>query len=109
MTWRRRWASNWESVKYCSKACRRRGVPAEDQELETLILTLLEQRAADATICPSEAARRAAAAGDWRDLMEPVRCAARRLVARGQLEIVQGGRPVDPSTARGPIRLRRPR
>ena len=38
--------------------------------------------------------------------MEPVRSAARRLVARGQLEILQQGRVVDPSTARGPIRLR---
>lgn len=23
MTWRRRWARNWEQVKYCSEACRR--------------------------------------------------------------------------------------
>jgi len=22
MTWRRRWARNWEQVKYCSNACR---------------------------------------------------------------------------------------
>jgi hypothetical protein len=41
--------------------------------------------------------------------MEPARRAARRLVAAGTLEITQGGRVVDPSTARGPIRLRRAR
>jgi len=23
MSWRRRWAKNWEDVKYCSDACRR--------------------------------------------------------------------------------------
>ena len=46
---------------------------------------------------------------DWRPLMEPARRAARRLVAAGTLEITQGGRAVDPSTARGPIRLRRAR
>lgn len=23
MTWRRRWAKNWDEVKYCSDACRR--------------------------------------------------------------------------------------
>ncbi|HWS28052.1 MAG TPA: DUF2256 domain-containing protein [Xanthomonadales bacterium] len=23
MSWRRRWAKNWEEVKYCSDACRR--------------------------------------------------------------------------------------
>ena len=39
--------------------------------------------------------------------MEPARAAARRLVARGQVEITQGGRVVDPSTAEGPIRVRR--
>jgi hypothetical protein len=25
MTWRKRWARNWEEVKYCSDACRRQG------------------------------------------------------------------------------------
>ena len=46
---------------------------------------------------------------DWRDLMEPARAAARRLVAAGDVVITQGGAVVDPSTARGPIRIRRVR
>lgn len=25
MTWRRAWRNNWEVVKYCSDACRRKG------------------------------------------------------------------------------------
>ena len=33
--------------------------------------------------------------------------AARRLVVQGTVEIAQGGRTVDPSTAKGPIRIRR--
>jgi hypothetical protein len=45
----------------------------------------------------------------WRDLMEPARQAARRLVAAGDVEITQGGHVVDPSTAKGPIRIRRVR
>ena len=40
--------------------------------------------------------------------MTPVREAARRLVAQGLLDITQRGRVVDASTAKGPIRLRRP-
>ncbi|MGC8518934.1 MAG: DUF2256 domain-containing protein [Steroidobacteraceae bacterium] len=24
MTWRRTWAKNWDSVRYCSEGCRRR-------------------------------------------------------------------------------------
>jgi hypothetical protein len=38
--------------------------------------------------------------------MESARRAARRLVASGMVEIVQGGRRVDPAKARGPIRIR---
>ena len=108
MQWRRSWAANWDEVRWCSQGCRRRGLSRTDLELEGSILDLLDRRARDATICPSEAARHVAPEG-WRDLMEPARAAARRLVARGEIDIVQGGRVVDPSTAKGPIRLRRRR
>jgi len=106
MSWRKAWAKNWDEVKYCSEACRRRKVGPVDTALETAIVELLEQRARSATICPSEAARNVDPDG-WRELMKPARHAAHRLVAEGQIEIVQQGRVVDPSTARGPIRLRR--
>jgi hypothetical protein len=39
--------------------------------------------------------------------MERTRCAARRLVDQGKIEILQNGRIVDPSFAKGPIRLRK--
>ena len=78
-----------------------------DQLLESAILDLLERRAASATICPSDAAREVGDDDSWRELMEPARTAARRLVDRGEVEITQGGRVVDLSTARGPIRIRR--
>jgi hypothetical protein len=103
--WRRRWANDWEQVKYCSQSCRRRGLRPMDARIEAEILRLLEARAALATACPSEIARRLGGEG-WREWMEPVRMASRRLVAGGRLEILQKGRVVDPSTARGPIRLR---
>lgn len=106
--WRAKWARDWESVRYCSDACRERGVRPVDRELEDGIRSLLERRAASATICPSEAARLVGGDG-WRELMEPARRAARRLVASGEVEITQGGRVVDPSTAKGPIRIRRAR
>jgi hypothetical protein len=108
ITWRKKWERDWDEVRYCSDACRRTGVRSTDRELETTILALLEARAHDATICPSEAAR--AIGGDtWRDLMEPARAAARRLVTAGEVVITQGGTVVDPSTARGPVRIRRVR
>ena len=108
ITWRKKWARDWEQVRYCSERCRGRKAEAQAPTLEQRILELLATRAAGATICPSEVARAEGAEG-WRDLMEPVREAARRLVHQGRLEIVQGGHVVDPSRARGPIRLRLPR
>ncbi len=77
-----------------------------DRALEDQVLALLARRAEGATICPSEAAR-AVGADDWRDLMEPARAAARRLVDAGEVEVTQGGEVVDPATAKGPIRIRR--
>ena len=107
--WRATWERDWEQVRYCSAACRRRGVNAEDRQLEQAVLALLVDRAATATVCPSEVARTVGTEESWRSLMEPARRAARRLVAAGRVEITQGGRVVDPSTAKGPIRIRRVR
>ena len=108
MEWRKAWARNWDQVRYCSDSCRRRKLTCTDESLEQTILDLLDARASSATICPSEAAR--AVGGEaWRDLMEPAREAARRLVARDEVEITQGGHVVDPSRAKGPIRIRRVR
>jgi hypothetical protein len=109
--WRAKWARDWEAVRWCSDACRARGVQPVDRALEESIRSLLADRAVSATICPSEAARAVGGADEdaWRDLMEPARRAARRLVAAGEVEITQGGKVVDPSTAKGPIRIRRAR
>ena len=109
ITWRKKWARSWDAISYCSDACRKRRVRGVDVQLEEAILTLLSERAADASLCPSEAARRVGGEHGWPTLMEPARAAARRLVARGAIEIIQGGRRIDPSTAKGPIRLRRTR
>jgi hypothetical protein len=76
-----------------------------DRRLEETILSLLDQRARTSTICPSDAARAVDPDG-WRDLMEPARQAARRLVAAGRVQVTQRGTVVDPATAKGPIRIR---
>ncbi|MFE6160689.1 DUF3253 domain-containing protein [Streptomyces sp. NPDC056486] len=79
------------------------------RRLERAILDLLERRGPTSTICPSDAARAVYEGDDdgWRALMEPARRAARRLVTAGEVEITQSGRPVEPTKARGPIRIRR--
>ncbi|WP_432056843.1 DUF3253 domain-containing protein [Streptomyces sp. bgisy022] len=77
--------------------------------MEQVIIDLLDQRAATASICPSDAARTAYGGDDdgWRALMEPARRAAWRLVSAGEVEVTQAGRPVTEETARGPVRIRR--
>ncbi len=108
IAWRKRWERDWDAVRWCSAACRGRGVSPADRALEQRILGMLSERARDASLCPSEVAR-AVAPDDWRPWMEPVRRAARRLVDAGAVEITQNGRVVDPSSARGAIRIRLPR
>jgi hypothetical protein len=109
ITWRKKWERDWDEVRYCSDGCRRRAkssASAVDLELETTMRTLLDVRGPSKTICPSEVAR-AVGGEDWRPRMDPARAAARRLVASGEAEITQGGKVVDPSTAKGPIRVRK--
>jgi hypothetical protein len=105
MVWRAKWRNVWEEVRYCSDRCRGAKPGSEGDQLEAIILEELTSRKCGASICPSEIARKQFPA-DWRERMEEVRQAARRLVANGRIEITQGGQVVDPSTAKGPIRLR---
>ena len=104
-SWRRKWRRDWEQVRYCSERCRRSKPTNVDRELERAIIKLLGERPRGATICPSEAAR-VVRPGSWRGLMGHTRSAARRLAADGRITILQSGQAVDPSTAKGAIRLR---
>ena len=102
--WRKKWEDCWEEVKYCSTQCRKRKLRDSDRRLESVTLELLAKRGPGKSICPSEAAR-AVFPDDWREHMEDARMAGRRLVDQGKVQITQGGQVVDPSTAKGPIRL----
>ncbi len=111
--WRKQWAQDWDVLKHCSDACRGYIPGAVDTALEAAILSLLAERNGSRegakTICPSEAAKAVGGTQsrrDWEGLMEPARAAARRLAAQEKIVITQHKRIVDPSTAKGPIRLR---
>ena len=101
--WRKKWERNWDSVLYCSDACRARKISAVDAELEEWLLARLGSAPRRGVVDPAAAA---AALGDGASLHEPARSAARRLVNRGLAEMVQHGAVVDPSTAKGPVGLR---
>ena len=81
-------------------------IPAEQAQLRSTILELLDRRGPGKTICPSDAARALAGPG-FRALMDTVRAVAAELVADGEIEVTQHGEVVDIAQARGPIRLRR--
>ncbi len=70
----------------------------DDRDIKAVLLTLAAERTGR-TFCPSEAAR--ALADDWRPLMPDIR----RVAATLPLIATQKGQPVDPLTAKGPIRL----
>lgn len=76
---------------------------------EQAILDTLATRGPQKSICPTEAAR--ALAGNppdesWRRSLAPVKLAAQRLARAGQIEILRKGKPIDPKTLHGVIRLR---
>ena len=105
--YRKKWAKNWDEVKFCSDRCRSEGRGSgkkQSEDLQNEILQLLKVRGPGKTICPSELLQ----AEDKHNpiLMESVRQAARLLTHAGKIEITQKGKVVDPSDFRGPIRLR---
>jgi hypothetical protein len=107
MAWRKSWERNWDEVRYCSDACRKRKVTRggpRPGEVDSGACSIVVVRGA--SICPSEAAKEVGG-DEWRSLMEPARRAARRLMEAGSVEITQKGKVVDPSTAKGPIRIRK--
>jgi len=104
-------AQDWDIAKYCSPQCSGHSADDRASELEAAILELLEERGPGKSICPSEAAKLVGGTvrrHNWESLMEPARAAARRLAKAGKVVITQRGKPIDPASAKGPVRLRRP-
>lgn len=98
---RKKWAKNWDHIKICSVRCRKN---KNQSNFEKKILDLLTTRGANKTICPSEVLE--FEQKNNFDMMEKVRASARLLAAKGKIAITQSGKEVDPSSFRGPIRLK---
>jgi hypothetical protein len=85
---------------------------ASNLDIKRCVLKLLSQRAASASICPSDVARALASDNEaWRAMMHPVKGVAAQLAREGKISITQGSATLDPSDPKqiehGPIRLRR--
>ena len=75
-----------------------------EDRLQVHILRLVNERGVGKTICPSDAAR-AERGEEWRTLMKPIRAVAINLAKSGQITIYRKGKPVDPESFKGVIRL----
>ncbi|CAF1603127.1 unnamed protein product, partial [Didymodactylos carnosus] len=71
------------------------------------LLKFGEKRGLTKTFCPSEVARQLYGEKDegWRELMQPVRDEAKKLINENLLVCIQQGQITDIEKARGPIRL----
>lgn len=80
--------------------------PSETGRRERLAATIraLLRGRETRTICPSDAAR-VVGGEQWRDVMPVARDVARELHDEGVVEVQQGGERVDPTRARGPVRI----
>lgn len=76
------------------------------ERLAAAMRALLRHRAADSSICPSDAARVVGGTG-WRELMDVARGVATELAGTGVLVFKQKGEVVQPAQAAGAIRLAR--
>ncbi len=78
--------------------------PAEQAILDTLAAC-----GPSKSISPTEAARALAdnpLDESWRRSLAPVKLAAQRLARAGQIEILRKGKPINPETLHGVLRLR---
>ena len=98
---RKKWAKNWDEVKYCSDRCRKHKCK---DIYEEKVIELLVARGYNGAICPSEVL--CPSEKKNKAAMEKVRSAARRLAAKDRIIILKDGIQVDPSKAKGPIRLK---
>ena len=81
-------------------------ITPDDQQIESVLLSVVTARGTASTACPSDVAR-AVAPGVWRVLMPDVRRVASQLALQGKIEITQGGQVVSAAGPwKGPIRLR---
>jgi len=99
--YRKKWEKNWPEIKYCSDECRRN---KNKFDYRGAILKLLKEKGIHSTLCPSELLTEEFK--DDKKMLEHVRRSARLLANENKIEIIQSGKVVDPTSFKGPIRLR---
>ena len=99
--YQKRWAATWSNVRYCSKRCRQEKLEKRDKSLEEAILAALSNQPKGTAVDMQKLAET-----NQQIPLERSRRAVHRLAAAGKLEVLQKGRVVDPSRAKGATQLR---
>lgn len=71
---------------------------------EAAIMLMVGKAEDGKSITPTDVAM--ALSEEWRPVLKHIRAAARRLADQGRIEILRHGKPIDPATMKGVIRLR---
>lgn len=109
-SWQKRWEDDWESVRVCSKACRKKGISKFDLFIEQTIIDCLTECVSQKvkpphTITPEDVAAKIWPS-NWRSNLSKVHDACRRLGYENRIEIYQGTKKIEPSTLKGKVQLR---
>ena len=98
----KRFEKNWDEIKYCSAKCRKERLETKQIELEEFMLKKLTTVS---NICPSQVAEEFYGKDKMKQMMEPIRCAYRRLHLAKRLKITQKKKQLTSLNFRGPIRI----
>ena len=99
----KRFEKNWDEVKYCSSKCRREKLERKQNELEEAIINKLNNVT---NICPSQLAKERYPES-WKEQMEAIRCACRRLHLNEKIIITQNKKIITTLNFKGPIRIQK--
>ncbi|MEE2755390.1 MAG: DUF2256 domain-containing protein [Myxococcota bacterium] len=97
--WRKKWASNWTEVRYCSALCRRQRLERRDNHLHEIILRLLHAQQPKDGLKASQIADHAFGSRKAADCERVLR-AARRLALDAKVIFFENAKRVDATHAR---------
>lgn len=105
MQWRKAWEKNWDSIRYCSDACRRQKLDKTALPVRQALLELVRKAGPGKLSDPLEIAQKLWPT-DWQGHAEEVRRVVRQLASEGYIELFQEGRRIEELNFKGPIKIR---
>ena len=106
-TWRKKWAKNWEQVRYCSTRCRSKGTILPQDPLIQAVFDALK-RVPSKRACTVDAIEQAL--HEQGHSAQQTRVALRTMIHAGQISSMEGNKRIAPERLKGnsTLRLMRP-